>query len=105
MVHFDKYFLAGELIQKCLLLQMKIVQYFNLEIQPIIHFKYNCPVPVFKKRIAKIVIRVNDKKITHRFIAPLETAVDINVIFLCVVLNECCPENTIAEIYFYFWSN
>jgi hypothetical protein len=35
----------------------------------------------------------------------LKAAVDIDIILLGVVLNKCCPENTVAEINFYSWGD
>ena len=64
----------------------------SLQIQPVIHFKYNSPVPVFQKRIAEIVVGKNKEDITHGFVSPLKAAVDIYIIVLGIELKKSSPE-------------
>ena len=68
------------------------LKFCGLQVQPVIHFKYYRPVFVVKKRRCKIIVGIHQEYITHRFIPPLKSAVDVEVIRLCIVLHKGCPE-------------
>lgn len=53
------------------------------------------PVFVLQERIRKIVIGINNEQVAHRFEAPLQAAVDIEIIILVVVLEESGPEQIV----------
>ena len=55
------------------------------QIQPIIHFNNQCPI-LFQKRLRGVIIGINDENIRHGFVTPLQTAVDIEIIGLRIVL-------------------
>lgn len=59
---------------------------FGLKIEPIIHFKDQRSIFVFHEWICEIVITVYQENIAHRLITPLQSAIDIEIISLVVVL-------------------
>lgn len=75
------------------------------QIQPIVHLEYQSPVLVLHEWISEVVVTINEKKITHRFVSPLQPAVDVEIIPLIVVLQKSGPEKIVREIHFYSWSN
>ena len=72
---------------------------FPLQIQPIIQLQYQCPI-LFSPDIHGIVVGVDNEQIRHRLEAPLQAAVDVEVVALGVVLQESCPEDVAGEIDF-----
>jgi hypothetical protein len=59
---------------------------FVLKIEPIIHFKDQRSILIFHEWICEIVIAVHQENIAHRLITPLQSAIDIEIVSLVVVL-------------------
>ena len=72
------------------------------QIKPIIQLQ-NQRTVLLKERIGGVVVGVNDKEIGHGLVTPLQTAVDIKIICLCIVLHKCCPGDFCIEVVFNFW--
>ena len=66
------------------------------QIKPIIQLQ-NQRTVLLKERIGGVVVGVNDKEIGHGLVTPLQTAVDIKIIGLRVVLQERCPNQILGE--------
>jgi hypothetical protein len=85
------------------------LQWGDLQIKPIRQLGYYCPVLYHEsfyrssadecQRIVgcKIIIGVNEKEITHRFKAPLQAGIDVEIVCLVIVLQKGIEENTLAE--------
>jgi len=62
------------------------------DIQPVIDFQHYSTVFVCDGQVSEIVVAIHKKDITHWSVPPLDAAVDVEIVGLCIQLQEAGPE-------------
>jgi hypothetical protein len=75
--------------------------YDGSQVQPPVHFENHSSVFLLHEGIGEVIVCVHQENIAHGFVSPLHPAVDVEVVVLVIVLQECRPEDAVGEIHFY----
>lgn len=65
-------------------------------IKPVAHFEYHGTVSGVH-RFGEVVVGINDENIRHRTVPPLESAVDVQIVELFVVLHKSGKEKCVGQ--------